>query len=580
MLKLAYSVRTQHYLNSANSEKDSCYIPQIYLKNRSWNPPPASTTIEHNLTLFEKSLKKHCNILSKKYQNTNLSNLTPLQSNALRKLRDDEMIIVKPTDKNLGPAIMDKEDYINKVMTKHLSTNDYLRLTKQEALSKLSQLKDTLKNLITNNHNSLSQPELIYFQRGLKNQHRIPLFYGLPKVHKNPISLCPVVSTTNSLLAIFSNWLDFRMKELLPLIQSYTMKELLPLIQSYTKNSTDIIQDLKELMLPENATLFSADAKSMYTNIDTSLGLETLKDFLLENSTGISTSFPTNLFLQIMELVMRNNIFSFQDTYWLQTSGTAMGTPVACAYATTTYGHYENSILLPNFKSNLLYYRRYIDDIFGIWIPTTSGSKSETWESFKKQLNGWGNLKWVIEEPSLNTNFLDLTLSISESKILTKTFQKDMNLYLYSPASSAHPPSCLKGLIMGDMRRYWIQNNKDDFEAILSKFILRLMKRGHKIENLIPILMQAAASLNSSVTQHHLSSSNDIQTLYLHWSYHPHGIQRTKLRQLYNEYLAPVLNYDKMVIAMSRPRNLKDLLTKAALTPTTSRDATNMVTWH
>jgi len=277
---------------------------------------------------------------------------------------------------------------------------------------------------------------------------------------------------------------------------------------------------------------------------------------------------------------MRNNIFSFQDTYWLQTSGTAMGTPVACAYATITFGHYENSILLPNFKSNLLYYRRYIDDIFGIWIPTTSGSNAETWESFKKQLNSWGNLKWVIEEPSLNTNFLDLTLSISESKILTKTFQKSMNLYLYIPASSAHPPSCLKGLIMGEMRRYWIQNNRDDFEAILSKFILRLTERGHKIENLIPILMQAAASLNSSVTQHRLNSPNETQTLYLHWSYHPYGIQRTKLRQLYTEYLAPVLNYDKLVIAMSRPRNLKDLLTKTALTPTTSKGSTSMVTWH
>jgi SRSO17 transposase len=65
MLKLAYSVRTQHYLNSANAAKDSCYIPQIYLKNRSWNPPPASTTIEHNLTLFEKLLKKNCDILQR-----------------------------------------------------------------------------------------------------------------------------------------------------------------------------------------------------------------------------------------------------------------------------------------------------------------------------------------------------------------------------------------------------------------------------------------------------------------------------------------------------------------------------------
>jgi hypothetical protein len=68
---------------------------------------------------------------------------------------------------------MDKEDYINQIMTEHLSTNDYLRLTKQEALSKLLQLKDTIKNLISNDQDSLSQPELIYFQRGLKNQHRL-----------------------------------------------------------------------------------------------------------------------------------------------------------------------------------------------------------------------------------------------------------------------------------------------------------------------------------------------------------------------------------------------------------------------
>jgi len=453
-------------------------------------------------------------------------------------------------------------------VTEHLSTNDYFRLTQQEALGKLSQLKDTLKNLISSNQDSLSQPELTYFQRGLKNQHRIPLFYGLPKVHKNPVPLRPVVSTTDSLLAIFSNWLDFR------------MKELLPLIQSYTKNSMDIIQDLRELTLPENAKLFLADTKSMYTNIDTSLGLETLKDFLLIDSTKISTTFPTNLFLQVMELVMRNNIFSFQDTYWLQTSGTAMGTPVACAYATITYGHYENSILLPNFKSNLLYYRRYIDDIFRIWIPPTTGNNTEVWESFKKQLNNWGNLKWVIEEPTLNTNFLDLTLSISESNILTKTFQKDMNLYLYIPAGSAHPPSCLKGLIMGEMRRYWIQNNKNNFETILSKFILRLMERGHKIENLIPILFQAAASLDSFTAPNHSRRINDGKTLYLHWSYHPYGIQRAKLHQLYNEYLAPVLNYDNMVLAMSRPINLKDLLTKAALTPVTPNDATRIVTRH
>ena len=238
----------------------------------------------------------------------------------------------------------------------------------------------------------------------------------------------------------------------------------------------------------------------MYTNIDMTLGLETLKDFLCTNSTNISPTFPTHLFLQVMEVVMRNNIFSFQDTYWLQTSGTAMGTPVACAYAMVTYGHYENSTILLNFKANLLYYRRYIDDIFGIWIPLSTKNNTERWEQFKNQLNSWVSLKWVIEEPTHNTNFLDLTLTISESKVITITFQKDMNLYLYIPAGSAHPPSCLKGLITGEMRRYWIQNNLSDFETILSKFIQRLSERGHNIKNLIPIFHNAAASLDSPIT--------------------------------------------------------------------------------
>jgi hypothetical protein len=48
---------------------------------------------------------------------------------------------------------------------------------------------------------------------------------------------------------------------------------------------------------------------------------------------------------------MNNNIFMFGDTFWLQTSGTAMGTPVACSYATTSYGNHENIHILPNFNS-------------------------------------------------------------------------------------------------------------------------------------------------------------------------------------------------------------------------------------
>jgi hypothetical protein len=87
-----------------------------------------------------------------------------------------------------------------------------------------------------------------------------------------------------------------------------------------------------------------------------------------------------------------------------------MGTLVACAYATITFGHYENTVLLPKFSSNLLFYCCYIDDVFGIWLP--SPGDTLVCRHFKEQLNNWGNLEWTVKEPSKWTHFLDLNIDI------------------------------------------------------------------------------------------------------------------------------------------------------------------------
>jgi len=111
-----------------------------------------------------------------------------------------------------------------------------------------------------------------------------------------------------------------------------------------------------------------------------------------------------------------------------------MGTPTACAYATLTYGHFENT-------NNLL----------GIWLQPNN-EPDNTWENFKNQLNSWGNLKWKVDQPSNQTTFLDLNLIIQNSAITFSTYQKPLNLYLYLTPLSAHPPSCLKDLIKGEVQ--------------------------------------------------------------------------------------------------------------------------------
>jgi hypothetical protein len=98
-----------------------------------------------------------------------------------------------------------------------------------------------------------------------------------------------------------------------------------------------------------------------------------------------------------------------------------------------------------------------------------------------------------------------------------------------------------------------------------------LIERGHKLGNLIPLFEQAEAAIDAKAFHSYKQNKNsNDHTLYLHWQYHPQGVQRSNLRRLFNEHLAPFLDYDRMTIALSRHLNLRDLLTRAALTAESS----------
>ena len=85
---------------------------------------------------------------------------------------------------------------------------------------------------------------------------------------------------------------------------------------------------------------------------------------------------------------------------------------------------------------------RFLDDIFGIW----TGNHTDEWSSYKADLNNFGILTWEVSDLSTSVDFLDLTLSIENGRIVSKTYQKPMNLFLYLPPSSAHPLAVSKAL--------------------------------------------------------------------------------------------------------------------------------------
>jgi len=124
-----------------------------------------------------------------------------------------------------------------------------------------------------------------------------------------------------------------------------------------------------------------------------------------------------------------------------------MGTSSAVMWATLYYTYNEVFKLIPTHGKFLLYFKRFTDDIFGIWI----GNTTTECENFCDDIDNFGILKWDIKQQKLSStvNFLDLTLTIRGGTIYSKTYQKEMNIYLYLSFASAHPQDCIKGTVYG-----------------------------------------------------------------------------------------------------------------------------------
>jgi hypothetical protein len=125
--------------------------------------------------------------------------------------------------------------------------------------------------------------------------------------------------------------------------------------------------------------------------------------------------------------------------------------PPGCVYATLYFGIWELKIV-PFFQANLPFYRRYIDEVFGIWEHHPDPIiDQQTWMAFQASMDLYGKLNWEFSKCIKHTHFLDLDLDLqlTPAGIKTKLFEKKMNLYLYLPLHSTHPPSVLRGLIIG-----------------------------------------------------------------------------------------------------------------------------------
>ena len=118
----------------------------------------------------------------------------------------------------------------------------------------------------------------------------------------------------------------------------------------YVVNSSTALTAIKQLgQLPPAAKVFSSDATAMYANIDPDKGIPAAKKYIYLFGNECSQHIPTELIINLLDLVLQNTVFQFGDSWWLQKIGTAMGTPCACIYATLFFSYFERTILLKKY---------------------------------------------------------------------------------------------------------------------------------------------------------------------------------------------------------------------------------------
>ena len=303
----------------------------------------------------------------------------------------------------------------------------------------------------------LTPPQQKYMQKITEEElSTLPYFYATKKIHKESMDVRPITACCGTIL--------YR----LGIIIDMWLQNVAITFDSYIKNSKQFKDKLLALPRKRDAKIFTADAHAMYTNIDTESALKEIKSYLYFNQAKIP-DLPIGAFMSELKIIMENNFFTFGDTLWRQINGAAMGQPQSPSYATILLGIYKKKIIqrLKELKT-LLYYFRYLDDVFGGW-DLSQDINNQHWLSLKEDMNNYHGLKWDFSDKTDRINFLDVKVAIDIDGIISSDlFEKELNPYLYITPTSSHPPGVLLGLIMGKYHRiFTLVSNKENRKKTL-----------------------------------------------------------------------------------------------------------------
>ena len=196
------------------------------------------------------------------------SNITREESRALVELSQDKSKIILTVDKEVSLMVMDRGEYIRKAQAL-LDQPEYKSIPADPTTRYKNKHISILKSIKAEG----GMNEVTY-RRFYPTGASSPKFYGLPKVHKQGMSLRPIVSSIGAVAYKTA-------KEL-----SKILKPLVGKSPHHIHNNEDFLQHLKGIQLGPDEVIISYDVKALFTSVPIQPALTIIKK-LLEEDPGL-----------------------------------------------------------------------------------------------------------------------------------------------------------------------------------------------------------------------------------------------------------------------------------------------------
>ena len=283
-------------------------------------------------------------------------------------------------------------------------------------------------------------------------------FYSNFKIHKphkhgEPPPVRPIISGAGSITEGIATFVEF------------FIQKIATTHETYLQDTPDFLRMISQLnkgpKLGKNAILATWDVIGLYTNIIHTEGLSCLQEQLNEQT---HHETPSEHIIQLMEVILKQNIFTFHDSLWKQEVGAAMGSKPIPHYANifmarTMDKGMKNLALKYNKKNteSLQLLKRFLDDYFSVFNGTTKQLHkllkeiNQLHPTIKLTMNHISIPGEALEDKCDCNNqesipFLDTLCTIKNGHIETDLYKKDTDRHQYLLPTSCHPKQTTKAI--------------------------------------------------------------------------------------------------------------------------------------